>query len=41
MRSLGNDIEVVWFESGHGSLVVDQEIEHQELMLRFASRVLG
>jgi dienelactone hydrolase len=41
MRSLGNDIEVVWFESGHGSLLVDQEIEHQELMLRFASRVLG
>lgn len=41
MRALGNDIEVVWFDSGHGSLLVDQEIEHQEIMLRFASRVLG
>jgi dipeptidyl aminopeptidase/acylaminoacyl peptidase len=41
MRALGKDIEVVWFEAGHGSYVTEQQIEHQERMLRFAYRVLG
>lgn len=43
MRELGKEIEVVWFDSGHlGSFAqVEQGIEHQELMLRFASRILG
>jgi dipeptidyl aminopeptidase/acylaminoacyl peptidase len=41
MRSLGKDIQIHWFEAGHGSLSVEQRIEHQELMLRFAYRVLG
>jgi dipeptidyl aminopeptidase/acylaminoacyl peptidase len=41
MRALGKEIEVHWFDAGHGSLVVEQQIEHQELMLRFAYCVLG
>lgn len=41
LRELGKDIEVVWFEAGHGSNDVEQSVEHQELMLRFAYRVLG
>jgi hypothetical protein len=41
LRALGKDIEVVWFEAGHGSYVTEQQIEHQERMLRFAYRVLG
>jgi len=35
LRELGKAIDVHWFEAGHGSLVVEQQIEHQELMLRF------
>lgn len=43
MRELGKEIEVVWFDSGHiGSFTqVERSIEHQELMMRFAHRVLG
>ena len=43
MRELGKEIEVVWFDSGHmGSFTqIEQSIEHQELMLRFAYRILG
>ena len=40
MQALGKEIEVHWFDAGHGSLVVEQQIEHQELMLRFAYHVL-
>jgi dipeptidyl aminopeptidase/acylaminoacyl peptidase len=41
MKALGKSIEVHWFDAGHGSLVVEQAIEHHELMLRFAQRILG
>jgi dipeptidyl aminopeptidase/acylaminoacyl peptidase len=41
MKALGKTIEVHWFDAGHGSLVVDQAIEHHELMLRFARRIIG
>jgi len=41
MKSLGKDIEVRWFDAGHGSLSVEQNIEFQELMLRFAYRILS
>ena len=40
MTALGKSIEVHWFDAGHGSLVVDQAIEHHALMLDFAQRVL-
>jgi acetyl esterase/lipase len=41
MKSLGKQIEVHWFHAGHGARAKEQQIEHQELMLRFAYRVLG
>lgn len=41
LRQLGKQIEVEWFEAGHGSYDVEQQIQHHELMLRFAMRVLG
>jgi dipeptidyl aminopeptidase/acylaminoacyl peptidase len=40
MRELGKDIEVHWFEAGHGSYVVEQQIDFQELMHQFTDRVL-
>jgi len=43
MKALGKPIEVHWFDAGHmGSFAqVEQAIEHLEIMLRFAYRVLG
>jgi dipeptidyl aminopeptidase/acylaminoacyl peptidase len=41
LRTLGKQIEVVWFEAGHGSYAIEQSIAHQERMLRFAYQVLG
>lgn len=41
MKAMGKPIEVHWFDAGHLGTGVDQEILHQELMLRFAYRVLG
>ena len=41
LKSLGKQIEVHWFNAGHGSRAQEQQIEHQELMLSFAYRVLG
>jgi len=39
MKSLAKDIEVHWFDARHGSLSVEENIEFQELMLRFAYRI--
>jgi hypothetical protein len=43
MKALGKDIEVFWYDTGHaGSFTsIAEAIHHQELMLRFAFRVLG
>lgn len=43
MRDLSKDITVHWFEAGHlGAFArIEQSIEHQELMLEFARRVLS
>jgi dipeptidyl aminopeptidase/acylaminoacyl peptidase len=41
MRQLGKQIEVEWFDAGHGSLETEQAISHHERMLRFAYQVLG
>jgi dienelactone hydrolase len=40
MRALGKDIKVFWFDAGHGTIDTEERIAHQELMLRFAHRVL-
>lgn len=41
LKELGKSIHVHWFNAGHGSRAMDEQIAHQELMLRFAYRVLG
>jgi dipeptidyl aminopeptidase/acylaminoacyl peptidase len=41
LNSLGKSIRVHWFDAGHGSRAQEQQIEQQELMLRFAYQVLG
>jgi hypothetical protein len=33
--------QVHWFDAGHGSLSVEQNIDFAELMLRFAYRLLS
>lgn len=40
LRELGKQIEVEWFEAGHGSYDTAQRIQHHEHMLNFALRVL-
>ena len=41
LKDLNKSIEVHWFNAGHGSREMQQQIEHQELMLRFACSRLG
>jgi dipeptidyl aminopeptidase/acylaminoacyl peptidase len=41
LKELGKQIEVEWFDAGHGSYETEKQITHHELMLRFAYRVLG
>jgi dipeptidyl aminopeptidase/acylaminoacyl peptidase len=41
MKALGKSIEVHWYDEGHLGAGVEQEIQHQEIMLRFAYKVLG
>jgi dipeptidyl aminopeptidase/acylaminoacyl peptidase len=41
MRALGKSIEVHWYDEGHLGGGVEQEIVHQETMMRFAYRVLA
>ena len=43
MKSLGKQIQVEWYDTGHGGSYTSVEtgIRNQELMLRFAYRVLG
>ncbi len=41
MRELGKEIDVCWYAEGHAGGGVDQEIEHQEIMMRFAYRILN
>lgn len=41
LNNLGKSIQIHWFDAGHGSKAMDEQIEHQELMMRFAYKVLG
>ncbi|MEZ4668020.1 MAG: prolyl oligopeptidase family serine peptidase [Anaerolineae bacterium] len=41
MRALGKSIEVHWYDGGHSALAQELDIEHQELMLKFAYRILN
>ena len=40
-KGAGAHIETHWFDAGHGSRDTEQQIEHMELSLRFAQRILG
>jgi len=41
LKALGKAIEVHWYDAGHMGAGVEQDIQHFEIMLRFACRVLG
>lgn len=41
MKALGKDIEVVWFDAGHGTGAVEEVITWYDRMLQFARRVVG
>jgi dipeptidyl aminopeptidase/acylaminoacyl peptidase len=41
LHELGKDVELHWFDAGHGSYAIEQNIEHTERMLQFAHRVLA
>ena len=41
LKELGKSIDIYWFDAGHGSLAIDEQIKHQELMLEFAYRTLA
>lgn len=41
LRELGKQVEIHWFDAGHGSRAMAQSIELHELMLRWAYRILG
>lgn len=41
LKDLGKSVEVHWFDAGHWGAGVEQDIQHFEIMLRFAYRVLG
>ena len=41
LKARNQPIHVEWFDAGHGSRAMEESIRQQELMLRFAYRVLG
>jgi dipeptidyl aminopeptidase/acylaminoacyl peptidase len=41
MKSLGKDVEVYWYDAGHGVADMELFIQFQEQMMCFAHRVLG
>jgi dienelactone hydrolase len=41
LHKQGKEIQVEWFDAGRGSPAIDQQIDHMELMLRFAYRLLS
>ncbi|GLV60153.1 peptide hydrolase [Dictyobacter sp. S3.2.2.5] len=40
LRARGKQIEVIWFDSGHGFTSADDRVTSQERMLRFAYKIL-
>ena len=41
LKALGKPVEVHWFDEGHFGGGVEQDIQHMEIMLRFAYRILS
>ncbi|GHO42003.1 prolyl oligopeptidase family serine peptidase [Ktedonospora formicarum] len=40
-RELGKNIEVIWFDAGHGTHDTNEQISHQERMLHFAWKIVS
>ncbi len=41
MLELGKDIEVDWFDAGHGAFSIEMQVAHQLRMLQFAEKLVG
>lgn len=41
MREFGKDMELHWFDAGHGSYAIEQALQHQQWRMEFARRVLA
>ncbi len=41
LRELGKAIELRWFDAGHGSLAIEEQIRQQEMMLEFAFGIIN
>ena len=41
LKSFGKSIDVHWFDAGHAGVGVEQTIQHHEMMLVFAQRLMG
>ena len=41
LKELGKSVDVHWFDAGHLGAGIEQDIQHHEIMLKFAYRVLG
>jgi hypothetical protein len=43
MKKLGKDIVVYWYDTGHAGSFANTElgISHQEMMMKFAEKILG
>lgn len=41
MKAAGKQIEVLWFDAGHGGMKTRKAIQYQERMIKFAQEVLG
>jgi hypothetical protein len=41
MLELGKSIRIEWFDAGHGSRAIEQNIEHMRLRLEFVRDVMA
>ena len=41
LKGLGKPVEVHWFDEGHFGAGIEQDIQHMEIMLRFAYRIFS
>lgn len=41
LQELGKEIDLRWFEAGHGSMAIEEQIRQQEMMLEFAYGIIN
>ncbi|MCE5209528.1 MAG: prolyl oligopeptidase family serine peptidase [Chloroflexi bacterium] len=41
MKKLGKQVDIHWFEAGHGSMKIEEKIRQMQIMLDYAYHVLG